>query len=133
MAKLKESPSGVILKKITLNSTKIVKTLPTVENESTIKKRYRPGSKALQEIRQYQRGTGFLIPSASFQRLVRQLTADISQHPLRFTEDAFDCIQTASEAFLIQLFEDSVLAMINAKRVTLMASDMQLIRRIRGF
>ena len=41
-------------------------------------------------------------------------------------------LQAASEAFLITLFEDTNLCAIHAKRVTIMAKDMQLARRIRG-
>lgn len=44
-----------------------------------------------------------------------------------------ESLQVASEAMLIHLFEDSVLVMVNAKRVTLMEKDVQLVRRIRGF
>jgi len=50
----------------------------------------------------------------------------------RFQSEALECIQTAAEAFVIQVFEDSVLAMIHAKRVTLMVRDVQFIRRLRG-
>ena len=56
-----------------------------------------------------------------------------NQYLYRFTRDALECLQTASEAFIVQLFEDSVLAMIHAKRVTLMVRDIQFIRRLRGF
>ena len=40
--------------------------------------------------------------------------------------------QEASEAYLVTLFEDSLLCTIHAKRVTLMPKDMTLARRIRG-
>ena len=41
-------------------------------------------------------------------------------------------LQEASEAFLVSLFEDTNLCAIHAKRVTVMAKDMQLALRIRG-
>lgn len=41
---------------------------------------------------------------------------------LRFTSEALECLQVASEAMVIQLFEDSVWTMVNAKRLTLMVS-----------
>jgi len=41
-------------------------------------------------------------------------------------------LQEAAEAYLVTLFEDSLLCAIHAKRVTLMPKDMILARRIRG-
>lgn len=40
--------------------------------------------------------------------------------------------QEAAEAYLVSLFEDSMLCAIHAKRVTIMPRDIQLARRIRG-
>ena len=39
-------------------------------------------------------------------------------------------IQEAAEAYLVQLFEDTNLCAIHAKRVTVTAKDMQLARRL---
>lgn len=50
----------------------------------------------------------------------------------RFTGDALESLQVAAEAMLVRLFEDSVLVMVNAKRVTLMERDLDVVRRIRG-
>jgi len=41
-------------------------------------------------------------------------------------------LQQAAEAYLIGLFEDTLLCAVHAKRVTIMPKDMQLARRIRG-
>ena len=41
-------------------------------------------------------------------------------------------LQEAAEAYLVGLFEDTNLAAIHAKRVTIMPKDIQLARRIRG-
>ena len=41
-------------------------------------------------------------------------------------------IQEAAEAYMVTLFEDSLLCTIHAKRVTLMPKDLALARRIRG-
>ncbi|XP_057375880.1 uncharacterized protein LOC130696779 [Daphnia carinata] len=95
-------------------------------------KRYRPGTKALREIRKYQKGTELLLQKAPFQRLVREVTIELSDETMRFTAEALECLQTAAEAYVVQLFEDSVLAMIHARRVTLMVRDIQFIRRLRG-
>jgi histone H3 len=57
------------------------KHLPPVgrQGEVKIKKRYRPGTLALKEIRRYQKTTELLIRIAPFQRLVRDQSDKFSQ------------------------------------------------------
>ena len=77
-----------------------------------------------------------LIRKAPFQRLVREIAQDVApehlKNDLRFQSVAILALQEASEAFLVGLFEDTNLAAVHAGRVTIMAKDMQLARRIRG-
>ena len=94
-------------------------------------RRYRPGTVALREIRKYQKTTDLLIKKAPFQRLVREVSQDFKAD-LRFQSSAVMALQEASEAYLVGLFEDTNLAAIHAKRVTIMPKDIQLARRIRG-
>ena len=51
---------------------------------------------------------------------------------MRFQSAAILALQEAAEAYMVTLFEDSLLCTIHAKRVTLMPKDMALARRIRG-
>lgn len=95
------------------------------------KRRCRPGTKALREIRRYQKNTSLLIAKLPFQRLVREI-ASYCALDLRFQSAAIFALQEAAEAFLVELFEDANLCAIHAKRVTLQAKDIQLARRIRG-
>ena len=114
-------------------------------DEERRKVRARPGIKALKEINTYQKGkrcTELLIRRLPFQRLVREITENnvVKQLPrnsacaggVRFQESAMQALQEASEAYLVGLFEDTNLAAIHAKRVTIMPKDMQLARRLRG-
>ena len=100
--------------------------------------RYRPGTVALKQIRQYQKTTELLIRKLPFQRLVREIACDseIITSPLcgkvRFQSAAIMALQEAAEAYLVGLFEDTNLCAIHAKRVTIMPKDIQLARRIRG-
>ena len=102
------------------------------------KYRYRPGTVALKQIRQYQKTTELLIRKLPFQRLVREIAGDseVITSPLcgkvRFQSAAIMALQEAAEAYLVGLFEDSNLCAIHAKRVTIMPKDIQLARRIRG-
>lgn len=101
---------------------------------SVIKKhrRYRPGTKALMEIRRLQRTTHLLIRNLPFQRVVREITQEFTQVPFRWTSEALLAMQEAAEDMLVHLFEDTNLCAIHAKRVTIMPKDMGLARRIRG-
>ena len=100
--------------------------------------RYRPGTVALKQIRQYQKTTELLIRKLPFQRLVREIASDseVIKSPLcgkvRFQSAAIMALQEATEAYLVGLFEDSNLCAIHARRVTIMPKDIQLVRRIRG-
>ena len=100
--------------------------------------RYRPGTVALKQIRQYQKSTDLLIRKLPFQRLVREIARDseVIKSPLcgkvRFQSAAIMALQEAAEAYLFGLFEDTNLCAIHAKRVTIMLKDIQLARRIHG-
>ncbi|MCP9260050.1 hypothetical protein DINM_003435 [Dirofilaria immitis] len=101
-----------------INGTKhkVQNSEPIVENISVIKKRrYKPGMRALQEIRRLQRTVNLLMPRAPFQRLVREIA-----------------MNEAAEVYLTCLFEDSNLAAIHAKRITIFPKDIQFVRRLRG-
>lgn len=96
--------------------------------------RWRPGTVALREIRQYQQSTHLLIRKLPFQRLVREIAQEFTPYgeQLRFQISAIAALQEAAEAYLVGLFEDTNLCAIHAKRTTIMPKDLQLARRIRG-
>ncbi|KAI1144641.1 histone H3 [Hypoxylon sp. FL0543] len=98
------------------------------------RRRYRPGTLALREIRKLQNSTDLLLRKLPFSRLVREIA--LSMRPpdegMRWQSQAILALQEAAEAFLVHLFEDSNLCAIHAKRVTIMQKDIQLARRIRG-
>ena len=96
------------------------------------KRRFKPGTVALREIRAYQKSTTLLIPRLPFSRLVREVAMNQTIKDIRFKSTALMALQEACEAYLVQLFEDCVLCSIHSKRVTVMPKDMALARRIRG-
>ena len=85
----------------------------------------------LREIRHYQKSTELLVPKLPFQRLVREIAQEFKTD-LKFQAAAIGALHEASEAYLTGLFEDTNLAAIHGKRVTIMPKDVQLARRIRG-
>ncbi|KAL4936847.1 histone-fold-containing protein [Aspergillus oleicola] len=100
------------------------------------RRRYRPGTVALKEIRRYQKSFDLLLRKLPFARLVREVALDLLPAEvgaeLRWQSHAILALQEAAEAFLVHLFEDTNLCAIHAKRVTIMQKDIQLARRIRG-
>lgn len=79
------------------------------------RRRYRPGTLALKEIRRYQKTTELLIRHAPFQRLVREITLKFKAD-FRYQAGALTCLQEATEAYLVGLFEDTNLCSIHARR-----------------
>lgn len=111
----------------------------TAADDSRKKKRFRPGTVALREIRKYQKSTDLLLRRLPFSRVVREIaldmTTDLNQYGdagLRWQSTAIMALQEAAEAYLVHLFEDANLCAIHAKRVTIMTRDIELARRLRG-
>lgn len=93
--------------------------------------RWRPGTKALQEIRHYQKTFDLLIPRLPFARYVKEITSMYASDVSRWTAEALTALQEATEDYIVHLFEDTNLCAIHAKRVTIMPKDLQLARRLR--
>ena len=100
--------------KTTARKTGMGRAIAEFARKSEKKKRYRPGTVALREIRRYQSTTELLIRKMPFLRLVREIVQDF-KNDLRVQAAAVIALQEAAEAYLVGLFE-----------------DMQLARRIRG-
>jgi len=105
-------------------------------NQGTDKKkrRLRPGTKALREIRYFQKTDHTLIPRLSFCRVVKEIMMNLvgnNSRQFRIQALALDALQESCEQFLVRFFEEANLCAIHAKRVTLMTKDMQLLRAIK--
>lgn len=122
-----------------------------------VKKKFRPGTVALREIRKYQgkrklgiafrsKYTGeevqpyiypsigkdetkLLIPKHPFQLLVREIATDLKSD-IRFMVDAIKALQVAAEDHLVEYFQDANLCAINQDRETVMLKDMRLVGKI---
>ncbi|XP_073526767.1 histone H3-like centromeric protein A [Phyllobates terribilis] len=99
----------------------------------TRRRRCSQRTRALMEIRKYQKSTELLIRRLPFAKLVREICLEYScGMPYSWQSTALTALQEAAEAFLVRLLEDSYQCSLHAKRVTLYAKDIQLARRIRG-
>jgi len=107
---------------------------PIYRSPSKAKRRYKPGTVALREIRKYQSNTKLLVAKLPFARVCREIgqTCRPQGAEFRWQSHALQALQEAAEAYLVYLFEDANLCAIHAKRVTLMRKDIILARRIRG-
>ncbi|CAL8374270.1 unnamed protein product [Boreogadus saida] len=96
------------------------------------RRRFRPGAKALMEIRKYQKSHTLLLRKVPFARLVREVSESYSGKNLRWQVLALMALQEAAEAFLVMMLANANLCAIHAKRVTLFPRDLQLALRLRG-
>ena len=92
---------------------------------------FQPDTKALMEIRCFQKPTDLLIPKRPFYRLVKEIL-QMERSWLKIQASAIMALHEATEAYLIWLMEDSHICGIHAKRIKIMPKDMQLARQIRG-
>ncbi len=105
----------------------------SAEGEGRRRRRFRPGTRVLMEIRKLQQTTHTLVPRIHFSRVIRDVAMSVTGgENIRWASEALEAIQTATEAYLVGLFEDANLCAIHAKRVTIMVKDIFLARRIRG-
>jgi histone H3-like centromeric protein A len=88
--------------------------------KAPVKRRYRPGTVALREIRHYQKSADLLLRKLPFARLVylfykvKEIATDIvnvhyvQRDPPRWQSHALLALQESAEAFLVHLFEDAL-------------------------
>ena len=106
-------------------------------------RRYRPGTRALMQIRAYQRSTELLIQKLPFQRYVREIMSECQRgQPFvtRIGPKALFTLQEATEAFLIELFRQAYLITTHTSkgpkkgksRQTITPADIKLALKIRG-
>nr|ARC76697.1 Cid1 [Drosophila ezoana] len=79
------------------------------------------------EIELLQKHDGFMIPRLPFSRLVREIMMEHTLTPFMITISALEAIQTATEMYLTQRFQDAYLLTQYRSRVTLEVRDMALV------
>ena len=97
------------------------------------KRRFRPGTVALREIRKYQKSTKLLIRKIPFQRLVREIVYKMKDKDFKFQSTALLALQEASEEFLVNMFDQCNHIAIHGKRTTVMVKDIRLWKRLHDF
>ena len=111
-----------------------------VKNQGGVKKqarkhRWHPGTVALREVKKLQKTTDSILAKAPFIRLVREIAADFKDE-VRFTggaQGALAALQTASEDYIIELFEKAnIVAIEVGGDVTLRPRHLRAVLRARN-
>ncbi|GAB5373458.1 hypothetical protein AAMO2058_001753300 [Amorphochlora amoebiformis] len=79
------------------------------ENRPLKRRRFKPGTRALMEIRRYQKSHSLLLRKLPFVRVVREICQRFSPGDLQFRWQAaaLNALQEATEDYLVHLFEDA--------------------------
>ena len=94
--------------------------------------RYRPGVRALMEIRKEQKNYSPVVPRAPLIRIFKEIMHHCTRTGVcRVTSTAVDALREGLESYAVGLFEDTNLCAIHAKRQTIMPRDMRLAMTIR--
>ena len=100
---------------------------------SWIRRRCRPGTKALREIRKYQKTCEFLCQKTKYKLLMKEvLQGPYYSDDKRKTAKLWEAGQVIGEDYVIDNLREANLAAINAGRETIQPKDIDLVRKIRG-
>lgn len=93
------------------------------------KRRFKPGTVALREIRKQQKSWETIIPKSTFTRVVKSIATSCCTNgwQTRFTRNAIDALRTECEQFVVDTFKGSNRCAIHAGRQTVTPSDLKLL------
>ncbi|VDK28727.1 unnamed protein product [Anisakis simplex] len=98
----KSAPAPSKLRKLEAKRNSLMKKRTSQPEQKIKKRRFKPGQRALIQIRKLQRTTDLLIPRAPFMRLVREVARQVAPKmvDLRFQASAISAIQVCRSRFL---------------------------------
>lgn len=136
MARTKSNPQKQAgsLKRPRTKATKRKSKSKTMSDSDTLqqlrkKKRFRPGTVALREIKRQQMSTKTIIAKAPFRRLVREIANDLippGSANYRITKQAFDALQAAAEDYISRKFKDATTCAVINNRQAVLLRDWKL-------
>lgn len=88
----------------------------------------------MQDVIRLQQSVNYLIPKATFSRLVRELVQKSTPRGADFkvSQKCLEVLQEASEVYTTATLSDSYLITLSRKQVTLQPKDVQLLNFLRG-
>ena len=114
----KERPHGRG-KTIPVSAGKTPRTQPQTQGQQRKKRRFKPGTQALWEIRRYQKSCDLLIRKRPFQRLVREIAQEFND-ALKFTADALLSLQVSELKFCLATVLSAFAKSLNRETVQLL-------------
>jgi len=100
------------------------------ETTKSRKYRHKPGFRAKQDIRKFQRSVKTVIPKASFSRLISEILQDVcinqGRSQMQFSKEARVALVEAAETAVVELMQIATVLQSHAKRETLSTSDLKL-------
>mgnify|MGYP002061714018 CR=1 FL=1 len=90
-----------------------------------MKRKKKASTNAIREIKNQQKKTSLIIPSAPFSRVVHEI-AQSYKTDLRIKADAYTTLQYAAEDFMINAFQKSNKCAIHQGRETIQSKDLKL-------
>lgn len=119
-------------KAVKLESAGVAVKLEPAEEPVSVPKpiRFRIGTRALREIRYHQRGTDFLIPKASFQRIARAMAQEVKPG-LRWEQEALLALQEGAEDHVVKLLQAAQMCGVSEKKQALQVKHIHLAERIK--
>lgn len=94
------------------------------------KRKWKPGTVALREIKKQQKSVDTIIPKAAIERVFRQLSSTEFLKRL-WTQQAIRALHEAAEAYLIEYFGDAQMMAIHAGRIGIQPGDGQAGKRLK--
>lgn len=102
-----------------------MKHAPASPPNCTRKRKWKPGTVALREIRKQQKSVKSMLPRAAFERLVREIVAETTES-VRLQRGALDALQQGAEDHIVELLKRSQTLALHAGRVTITNDDFVL-------
>jgi len=130
MARTSASSKKSAGKKVEKKAAKAAKSATTPKAEKGGKRKWKPGTVALREIRNAQKTGRLQLQRAPFQRLARTAIQKYKDDVL-FRKSALSAVQEAAEGYAVQLFQEALILMCHRNRKTLVPKDVFYLRYIR--
>ena len=115
--------TGVMNNEINTENTQATDVVVNVPKKA--KRRFKKGTVALRQIREYQKSTDLLLPKASFRRIVNDMVKEIAPEiNIRFSKTSIDAIQEACETHVTNTLRRANNNCVRSGRSTILKRDM---------
>jgi len=104
---------------------------PKKTKQITKKRRFKPGTVSIREIKNLQKSTNLLIQKLPFKNLLKYTIQELDLPNVKISEKATDILHEVTEHHLMKIFQDANKITLQSNRVCVAGKDYQLARAIR--